>query len=80
MVFSTGLMEESTMESGKMESNMARELIHLHQERLDRENGLKEREQDGSDLIDEVKIIVMMMIDIKFNFSLNIHKQTYLTF
>ena len=47
MVYSFGLMEESTKEVGRMENNTVKVITHLPQEKLNMENGKKENAFSG---------------------------------
>ena len=53
MECSHGLMEECTMDNGLMENNTERVYISLQRERKREENGMKERESDGSVQLNE---------------------------
>jgi hypothetical protein len=53
MVFSSGQMEDNMKDSGLKASSMALEYIEIKMEKVERENGLKERELDG--WIDEIE-------------------------
>lgn len=44
---STGQMAGSTKAAGKMENNMEMEIIHLPVEKLNKEDGKKERDSSG---------------------------------